>query len=98
LIETHTVLNRFILPKCRPTEEKYKVWFIAVVDKLSMPLDETQDILELMAGNQPTNKISNLRDSFAKYKRCDEELSPLYFDEIEVWSVAEFEEKIINVT
>lgn len=98
LVETHTVLNRFILPKCPHGEIKYKIWFIAVVDKLSMPLEETQDILELLSGIEPSNKVSNLRDSFIKYKRKDADSLPLYYDEIEVWSVNEFEEKIKNVT
>lgn len=98
LIETYAVLNRFIIPKCHHSETEYKIWFIAVVDKLSMPLEETQDILELMAGKQPTNKVSDLRDSFAKYKRKGADSLPLYYDEIEVWSVAEFEEKIKIVT
>lgn len=98
LVETHTVLNRFILPKCPHSEIKYKIWFIAVVDKLSMPLEETQDILELLSGIKPSNRVSDLRESFIKYKRSDDDSLPLYYDEIEVWSVDEFEEKIKNVT
>ena len=94
LVETHTVLNRFIVPKCHHSETEYKIWFVAVVDNLVMPLEETQDILELMAGSQPTNKVADLRSSFTKYKRNGEDTLPLYYDEIEIWSVAEFEEKI----
>ncbi|MBQ7115004.1 MAG: hypothetical protein IJN94_01160 [Clostridia bacterium] len=100
LLETHTVLHRYILPKCKHSNVTYTVWFVAVVDKINMPLEETQDILNSISGKEDceTNTIQDLRTSFSKFKRCGEDSNPLFYDKIEVWSIDEFEEKIKLLT
>lgn len=92
MLETHATFFRLILPKCCCCDKKYYVKYVAVVDASSDPIEQITDIQCAMAGTtcSTPSPMSRLKDALKKYDRLDSYGKPLFFDQISVWSIEEF--------
>jgi hypothetical protein len=96
LTETSATIKSIVLPSCVHCDRIFKTFYIVVVDETSQPLDAIEDALNELS-NTPSNTknpISNLKNSIKKYRLLDSNREGVFFDIIEVWNIAEFNQKI----
>ena len=96
LTETSATIKSIVLPSCVHCDRVFRTFYVVVVDEMSQPLDSIENSLNELsnAPSNTTNPISNLKNSIKKYRLLDSNKEGVFFDVIEVWNIADFNQKI----
>ena len=96
LLETYSIFNRIIIPKCAKANKSYKVYYIAVINEAEAPISSIENNLNDLADLKPNQNSprQRLTESLKKYDVKDSTQQPMFFDCIEVLNNYEFSLKI----